>query len=140
MTYKNAFAALGFDNDDATIYALRAQFARIVRDKVREKELTQEEASQWLRISQGAVSEIVSGRIKSKSVEYFIRLLVRAGIPWTASCVQAPDVNVFSQPHQSEATQNVFTAIGHVDAGALFSTANRLQPAWNVRSSNGVLQ
>jgi len=139
MAYKNAFTALGFDNGDATIFALRAQFARIVRDRVREKKLTQEEASEWLRVSQGAVSEIVSGRIKSKSVEYFIRLLARANIPWTASCMQAPNVSVFSQSFQSEATQNVFAVVEHVDTGTPFTGA-MLRPDWYVRSSGGVLQ
>ena len=138
MAYKNAFEALGFEKDDATVFALRAQFAGILRDQVRQKKLTQQEASEWLRVPQGAVSEILSGRIKSKSAEYFIRLLVRAGIPWTAYCAQAPNVSVISQTYHSEATQNVFTELQQANLPAPY-VEESIQPAWNFRSSVGVL-
>lgn len=90
MSYKNAFEALGFDTEEAAVQALRADFAALLRDWIRQRGLTQAAAGAALGVSQSAVSEIVNGQTGRKSIEYFIRLLARVGVAWTARCWHAP--------------------------------------------------
>jgi len=118
MGYTNAFEALGFDREEATIQTLRADLAGILHDYIRQHGLTQAKASEKLGVSQGVVSEILRGRVKSKSVEYFVRLLARASLPWTARCWQPPCASVVLGAAPSSWTAS----------GAMTTTANYLAP------------
>ncbi len=90
MSYRNPFEALGLDKEDAAVEALRADLAGILRDWIAQRQLTQAAAGRALGVSQGVVSEIMNGQTGRKSIEYFIRLLARVGVAWTARCWHAP--------------------------------------------------
>jgi len=90
MTTTNSFTALGFKADDAVIEALRADLADIVRGYIERSQLTQTTLQKTLGIPQSTISAIKNDRIDHLSIEYFIRILTRAGITWTARCWNAP--------------------------------------------------
>lgn len=87
---KNSFSALGFSDDDAVIEALRADLADIIRGYIERSQLTQTALERTLGIPQSTISAIKNDRIDRISIEYFIRILTRAGIPWTAKAWKAP--------------------------------------------------
>jgi predicted XRE-type DNA-binding protein len=90
MAYKNPFEAFGFEKDEATIRALRSDFAAILREWIGNSRLTQGEAGARLGVPQSTVSSIVNGRTRSMSIEFLIRLLARGEVPWAARCSTAP--------------------------------------------------
>jgi predicted XRE-type DNA-binding protein len=97
MAYENAFDALGVDREDATVRALRADMSAIVRDWIKQRGLTQKAAGEQLGITQSAVSDIIAGRIGRMSFEYFVRMLTRIDVAWTARS--------WSHPHDSRAVK-----------------------------------
>lgn len=86
----NSFSALGFGADEAVVEALRADLADIVRGFIERSQLTQKSLETTLGIPQSTISAIKNDRIDHLSVEYFVRILARAGIPWTAKCWKPP--------------------------------------------------
>src|SRR5579863_3332675 len=86
----NIFSALGFPADEAVIEALRADLADIVRGFIERSQMTQTALEKTLDIPQSTISAIKNDRINHLSVEYFVRILARANIPWTAKCWKPP--------------------------------------------------
>jgi predicted XRE-type DNA-binding protein len=86
----NSFSALGFKDDDAVIEALRADLADIVRGYIERSQLTQTALQRTLQIPQSTISAIKNDRIDHLSIEYFVRILTRARIPWTAKSWKPP--------------------------------------------------
>jgi predicted XRE-type DNA-binding protein len=128
MKFKNAFEALGFEHDDATVLQLRSEFAAVLRDWIRNQQITQAKISETLNIPQSAVSDILRRKIGSKSVEYFIRLLARAAVPWSARCSNAPNVDVVQGNPPLEWAQTWQTRTALVD----YEWRNATIPAINV--------
>ncbi len=87
----NSFSALGFPDDEAVVDALRADLADILRGYIERSRMTQTNLSRQLGIPQSTLSAIKNDRIDHLSIEYFVRVLTRAGVPWTAKCWNAPD-------------------------------------------------
>ena len=75
----NSFIAMGFDPDDAVVYAIRTDLADAIASYLRDS--TQQQAADMLGVSQGLVSRIFSGQIQGLSIERLMRSMVRAGIP-----------------------------------------------------------
>lgn len=90
ISTSNSFTALGFKLDDAVVDALRADLADIVRGYIERSRMTQTALERTLGIPQSTISAIKNDRIDHLSVEYFLRILARAGIPWTAKCWKPP--------------------------------------------------
>src|ERR1700729_3776294 len=86
----NSFSALGFPTDDAVVEALRADLADIVRGFIDRSRMTQTALQKTLGVPQSTVSAIKNDRIDHLSVEYFVRILARIGVPWTAKCWNPP--------------------------------------------------
>lgn len=91
MSYANVFDALGFDTEDATVEALRSDLAAILRTWMKREHLNQVAAGRRLGVPQSVISKIVNGQTGRISVEYMIRLLAKAQVPWTAKCWKAPE-------------------------------------------------
>ena len=87
---KNIFSAFRFEDDEAVISALRADLADIVRGFIERSQLTQKALEKRLGIPQSTISAIKPDRIDHLSIESFLRILTRAGIPWTAKCWKPP--------------------------------------------------
>lgn len=90
MAYSNPFEAIGLDKDEATIAALRSDYASILRDWIKQRQLTQAAAGNILQVPQAVVSKIINGNVVSMSIEYLIKLLARADVAWTSRCWHAP--------------------------------------------------
>lgn len=79
MAKRNIFLAMGFDPEDAMIYAVRADLADAIAKALAGK--TQGEIVEALGLRQSVVSQILNGKIENVSVERLMRAMVRAGIP-----------------------------------------------------------
>ena len=90
MAWKNQFFDAGFAPDEATIWALRSDLSRILRQFM-ERQSSQAVAAKKLGISQGMVSNIKGGRIDKISIERLIKLMVLAEISGTAQWSGNPD-------------------------------------------------
>lgn len=90
MTSKNSFADF-FPADEATVYALRSDVARLIRGYVRHLG-SQTAVANRLGVQQSLVSNVMRGNVESLSLEKLIKLCVRAQIPGTAQWGQSPDV------------------------------------------------
>jgi len=86
----NSFSALGFEDGEAVVEALRADLADIARNYFEKSQQTQVALAKRLGIPQSTISAIKNDNIDRLSVEFFVRILSRAGIPWTAKCWAAP--------------------------------------------------
>ena len=90
MRWKNQFVDAGFPADEATIWALRSDLARVLRQYM-ERQQSQTAAAKKLGISQGMVSNIMGGRIDRISIERLVKLMVLAEISGTAQWSGDPD-------------------------------------------------
>lgn len=79
MTDPNVFVDLGIAADEATVEAWRSDFARIVRDRLKESGLSQSAFAKKMQTKQSIISQIVNGRVGNISVEFLLKLCVRLG-------------------------------------------------------------
>jgi predicted XRE-type DNA-binding protein len=86
----NSFSALGFSDDEAVVDSLRADLADIVRGYMERSQLSQVALAKKMGIPQSTVSAIKNDNIDKLSVEYFVRILTRLDLPWTARSWVAP--------------------------------------------------
>ena len=137
MGYTNAFEAVDLPKDEATIEALRADLAAVLRDWIKQHRLTQAAAGHRLGIPQSVVSNIVNGNTSRTSIEYLIRLLARVDVAWTARCWRAPsDAAAVKGP----APQNwMATGLAATPRAALIDQAKvaaafwlGVQQSWNI--------
>ena len=81
MNRKNIFAAMGFEPEDAMVYAIRSDLADAIARFLDEKGIRGADAVELLGLPQGTVSNLKNGKIEHLSVERLMRAMVRAGIP-----------------------------------------------------------
>jgi len=72
---------MGFEPEDAMIFALRSDLADAIAKHLKARFKRQTPAADLLGLSQAAVSNIMRGKIDHLSVERLIRAMVRAKIP-----------------------------------------------------------
>jgi predicted XRE-type DNA-binding protein len=70
-------------SDEATIQALRHDIALQVSRAVRRLDETQVAAARRLGLPQPTLSKIINGRVSDLSIEFLLRVAVRAGLPIT---------------------------------------------------------
>ncbi len=80
---RNVFLDLGFAEDEATERALRVEIALRVELLIRDRRLTQKEAARLFGVPQPTISKIVNGKLANLSLGFLIRMLVRAGLPFS---------------------------------------------------------
>ena|SRR5579862_8881819 len=78
---KNPFLDLGFPPEEAAALHIRAQLAATLEHHIERKGWTQTAAARALKVPQPTISKIVNGNIEKLSIEFLIKLLVRAGLP-----------------------------------------------------------
>jgi predicted XRE-type DNA-binding protein len=81
----NPFLDLGFFPEDAAALHIRSQLAATLEYHIERKRWSQTEASRELKVLQPTVSKIVNGNIEKLSIEFLIKLMVRAGLPVSIS-------------------------------------------------------
>ena len=78
---RNPFLDLGFPPDEAAALHIQAQLAVALEHHIKRKRWSQTEAARALKVPQPTISKIVNGNIEKLSIEFLIKLMVRAGLP-----------------------------------------------------------
>lgn len=86
---RNPFLDLGFPREEATALHIRAQLASAIEQYIERKGWSQAEAARTLKVPQPTISKIVNGNIEKLSIDYLIKLMVRAGLPVNVSTGRA---------------------------------------------------
>ena len=78
---RNPFLDLGFPREEAIALHIRSELAARLEQQIERKGWSQTAAARALRIPQPTISKIVNGNIDRLSIEFSIKLIVRAGLP-----------------------------------------------------------
>jgi predicted XRE-type DNA-binding protein len=78
---KNPFLDLGFPPEEAAALHIRSQLAATLELHIQRKGWTQVAAARAFKVPQPTISKIVNGNIEKLSIEFLIKLMVRAGLP-----------------------------------------------------------
>ena len=78
---RNPFLDLGFSREEATALHIRSQLAASLEQHIERHGWNQAEAARALKVPQPTVSKIVNGNIDKLSIEFLVKLMVRAGLP-----------------------------------------------------------
>jgi len=78
---RNPFLDLGFPPEEAAALHVRSQLAAALEYHIERKGWSQIEAARGLKIPQPTVSKIVNGKIDKLSIDFLVKLMVRAGLP-----------------------------------------------------------
>ena len=78
---RNPFLDLGFSREEAIALHIRSELAARLEQHIERKGWSQRAAARALRIPQPTISKIVNGDIDRLSIEFSIKLIVRAGLP-----------------------------------------------------------
>jgi predicted XRE-type DNA-binding protein len=125
---KNVFVDAGYSPDVAAVKALRSDLAFEIAQYIERHRYTQVNAARALGIPQPTVSKIINGRVSDLSMEFLLRVLVRAGIPMvlqTGSSVNHAVAEIgigksLDTPSVSASAPGTqFTELVHADAQAL---------------------
>jgi predicted XRE-type DNA-binding protein len=75
----NVFADLGFEPPEAAILEMRASLMCDLRAYLQSSEMTQDEATEKMRIAQSRISDLMRGKWEKFSLEMLITLEARLG-------------------------------------------------------------
>jgi predicted XRE-type DNA-binding protein len=78
---RNPFLDLGFPREEAIALHIRSQLAAALEYHIERKGWSQTAAARALKVPQPTISKIVNGNIDKLSIEFLIKLMVRAGLP-----------------------------------------------------------
>lgn len=78
---RNPFLDLGFPPEEAIALHIRAQLAATLEHHIERKGWSQTAAARALKVPQPTISKIVNGNTEKLSIEFLIKLMVRAGVP-----------------------------------------------------------
>ena len=116
--------------DIATVQALRSDLALQISRCLRNRQLTQVEASRLLDIPQPTLSKIVNGRVADLSLELLIRIAVRAGLPVVMQTGDAPEeagAYVFRK-NDTSAASSPKSKVAESARDAMVAAARKLTP------------
>jgi predicted XRE-type DNA-binding protein len=82
---RNPFLDVAFPPDEAAALHIRRQLAAAIECHIERKSWSQAKAARALKVPQPTVSKIVNGNIEKLSIEFLIKLMVRAGLPVSIS-------------------------------------------------------
>lgn len=75
----NVFADLGFSAEESTLLAMRTELMTRLRDTIKQRGWTQQEAAEKLGIGQSRVSDLMRGKWEKFSLDMLITLTTRTG-------------------------------------------------------------
>lgn len=78
---KNPFIDLGFAPDEAAAMHIRVQLALTLEQHIVNEGWSQVQAAKALGVPQPTISKVVNGNTDKLSIEYLVKMLVRAGLP-----------------------------------------------------------
>jgi predicted XRE-type DNA-binding protein len=79
---KNVFLDLGFAEGEAREHAIRAEIAARIALWIEDHQLKQKDAARLFKVPQPTISKIASGNISNLSLGFFVRMLLRADLPF----------------------------------------------------------
>jgi predicted XRE-type DNA-binding protein len=97
----NPFLDLGFPREEAIPLHIRSQLAATLERHIEHKGWSQTQAARELKVPQPTISKIVNGNIDKLSIEFLVKLTVRAGIPVHVSSGRAPGATRSHRPSRS---------------------------------------
>ena len=100
---RNPFLDLGFPREEAIAMHIRSQLAAALEYHIERKGWTQTAAARALKVPQPTISKIVNGNIEKLSIEFLIKLMVRADLPVNISGGRAVSTRRASQHHSTAA-------------------------------------
>jgi predicted XRE-type DNA-binding protein len=100
---RNPFLDLGFPPEEAAALHIRSQLAAALEHYIDRKGWSQAEAARSLKIPQPTVSKIVNGNVDKLSIEFLVKLMVRAGLPVGISGGLAKSTRPGSAHHRASA-------------------------------------
>lgn len=107
---KQVFQDLGFSEDEAREHAIRAEIAAQIALLIADRNLMQKEAAKLFRVPQPTISKIVSGNIANLSLAFFVRMLLRADIPFKicrAKSAEHAEVSIDESEERATAYEEV---------------------------------
>ena len=75
----NVFADLGFSTEESTLLTMRAELMARLRETIKQRGWTQQEAAEKLGIGQSRVSDLMRGKWEKFSLDMLITLTTRTG-------------------------------------------------------------
>lgn len=75
----NIFADLGFSAEESTLLTMRAELMARLRETIKQRGWTQQEAAEKLGIGQSRVSDLMRGKWEKFSLDMLIILTTRTG-------------------------------------------------------------
>jgi len=78
---RNPFLDLGFPREEAIALHIRSQLAATLEQHIEHRGWTQTQAGRELKVPQPTISKVVNGNVERLSIEFLVKLTVRAGIP-----------------------------------------------------------
>ena len=75
----NIFVDLGFTQEEAANLALRSQLMLVVKETIKERGWTQQQAAKELAIHQPRVSDLMKGRLSEFSLDALVCLVEKLG-------------------------------------------------------------
>ena len=78
---RNPFLDLGFPREEAIALHIRSQLAATLERYIEQKGWNQTQAARELHAPQPTISKIINGNVERLSIEFLVKLTVRAGIP-----------------------------------------------------------
>ncbi|MCG3200068.1 MAG: hypothetical protein GHCLOJNM_04597 [bacterium] len=127
---RNVFLDLGFAKGEAVELALRAQLGFLIEDLIKSRALTQVKAALVFGVPRATIKKIVNKRPGNFSLAYLLRMLVRAGVPFSLEAERDPD-NVFVTIDDDES--ETLTLYHEMDSGFPSPATARVVSS-NVRS------
>ena len=73
----NVFADLGFSTEESTLLTMRAELMARLRETIKQRGWTQQEAAEKLGIGQSRVSDLMRGKWEKFSLDMLITLTTR---------------------------------------------------------------
>ena len=86
---RNPFLDLGFPREEAIALHMRSQLAATLEQHIEHRGWSQTQAARELKVPQPTISKIVNGNVERLSIEFLVKLTVRAGIPVRVSSGRA---------------------------------------------------
>ena len=117
-------------SDEATIQALRRDLALQVSRIAQRLGGTQVAAALWLGIPQPTLSKIINGRVSDLSIEFLLRVAIRAGLPITLQTGRdAEEAGAFVSSVARGGTQAPGSKLARQARDSLVESERRLTPA-----------
>lgn len=79
VTKGNVFKDLGFTAEESAALAMRVDLAVEIEKFIKRRKFTQMKAAEYFDVPQPKISKIVGGKLGGFSIEYLVKMAIKAG-------------------------------------------------------------